>query len=145
MKPTGRGIQQKICTFHIYSYHVLVDLLDDHNNDTYCVRSGANHSEAKSPAFEIPGKFNIPFRDPYFFSKMHFVSDYDFTKGEYSTWMESRWLKVQVRIFLITDPAWEGAVLAVGLLVVLLSLVIVYLVATGSDILFAPSAEVNAL
>jgi hypothetical protein len=102
-------------TGSLYVYEKMFDLLNA-SNLSYCIVHSVRLTEAKSPAFEIGG--------------------YDFRSGEYSTWVESkRGVRTEtgIRVFLYSDPVWGGCLLFMGIIVT----VVVYFIASGSDILFS--------
>ncbi|XP_061432796.1 nicastrin [Lethenteron reissneri] len=88
----------------------------------FCTRSTAHLSPAVSPAFELR----------------------DFDSGEYSTWTESRWKQLRARLFLVASPQLEHVTLAVGCLVLALSLCSVYLVNSKADVLFTPTRDAHS-
>lgn len=68
------------------------------------------------------------------------VLGYDWKSGEHPTWMESRWDSSLIRVYLITDPIWEGAILIIGILTLLVSFIAVFIVSNGSDMCFSCTA-----
>ncbi|XP_066991287.1 nicastrin [Anabrus simplex] len=86
------------------------------NETGMCVKTTMNYSTATSPAFEI--------------------SDYDWTSGQYSTWTESVWQELSVRIFLKPSPYHENLIFSIGTVVLILSFVVVYFLNARSHILF---------
>lgn len=89
-----------------------------------CVRTTQNYSSALSPAFRVP--------------------NYDWKSGEYSTWTESTWNAMSARIFLRPSHSHEAFTLSLGLVVVLLSFFIVYVVNAKTDVLFGNCASSEA-
>lgn len=89
-----------------------------------CIRTTQNYSVALSPAFR--------------------VADYDWKSGEYSTWTESTWSSMSARIFLRPSPGHQAFTLSVGLIVLLLSFFIVYVVNAKTDVLFGNCASSEA-
>lgn len=91
-----------------------------------CVRTTQNYSAALSPAFRIP--------------------NYDYASGEYSTWTESTWNSMSARIFLRPSPTHEAFTLSIGLITLIISFLIVYMVNAKTDVLFGNcgSAEAEA-
>ncbi|CAO1428972.1 unnamed protein product [Diamesa tonsa] len=82
-----------------------------------CRRTTQNLSYAISPAFTIDG--------------------YDFKSNRYSLWTESTWNALSARIFLHPSATHESLTLSIGFVVMIISFVIVYLVNTKTDVLFA--------
>ncbi|KAK3764619.1 hypothetical protein RRG08_008497 [Elysia crispata] len=84
----------------------------------WCIKSLVQDSDAYSPAFQI--------------------DDYDWKSGKYSTWSESRWAKdsLKVRLFLVPSPHLQLLTLLSGLVVLLLSMIITYLIAKRSGEIF---------
>jgi nicastrin len=91
--------------------------LDDLNT-TLCFRTTMNFTEAVSPAFVI--------------------EDYDWSSGQYSSWTESTWGDIKLKIFLKPSAAHENMTIALGSMVFIFSLLFVYFVKSRSHILFAP-------
>ncbi|KAG5888388.1 hypothetical protein JTB14_035694 [Gonioctena quinquepunctata] len=90
-------------------------------NVTKCFKITMNTTEAVSPAFIIP--------------------DYDWLSGQFSTWSESTWADMKVRMFLKPSAAHEKMTIAIGCISMIFSFVIVYFVKSRSNILFnAPLA-----
>ncbi|XP_030219147.1 nicastrin [Gadus morhua] len=85
----------------------------------YCVRSTTRLARAESPAFLL-GEFN---------------------SSTYSTWSESRWKKINARIFLVAGHDLEMLTLGVGLAVLLVSLLITFFVNAKADFLFSSGRE----
>ncbi|EFA05049.2 nicastrin [Tribolium castaneum] len=98
-------------------YYNMSQSLDDLNT-TLCYRITMNFTEAVSPAFIIDG--------------------YDWSSGQYSTWTESTWGDIKLRIFLKPSAAHENMTIAIGSIVFIFSLIFVYFVKSRSHILFAP-------
>lgn len=92
----------------------------DDLNTTECFRTTLNLTKAISPAFVI--------------------KDYDWSSGLYSSWTESSWQDISVRIFLRPSAAHENMTIAIGSMTLIFSLVFVYFVKSRSNILFAPPA-----
>lgn len=82
-----------------------------------CVETTVKMLEASSPAFEIEG--------------------YNWSSGEYSTWTESVWQELSLRMYL--KPAWEQEVktLSVGIAVIIVSFIVVYWINEHADVLFS--------
>lgn len=85
-----------------------------------CRLTTQNFSVALSPAFE--------------------EVDYDFKSNKYSTWTESTWNELSARIFLRPSATHESLTFSIGFTVMILSFVIVYLVSSKADVLFADVA-----
>ncbi|XP_039597097.1 nicastrin [Polypterus senegalus] len=85
----------------------------------YCVRSTVRLSDAVSPAFDLKqyGALN------------------------YSTWTESRWKEIKARIFLVSSKELEMLTLAIGIAILVISLLVTYFISTKADILFTVSRE----
>ncbi|KAJ3651438.1 hypothetical protein Zmor_017482 [Zophobas morio] len=98
-------------------YYNMSRSLDDLNT-TMCYRITMNFTEAVSPAFIIDG--------------------YDWSSGQYSTWTESIWGDIKLRVFLKPSAAHENMTIAVGSMVFILALLLVYFVKSRAHILFAP-------
>ncbi|KAM4880473.1 nicastrin isoform 2-T2 [Sylvia borin] len=81
-----------------------------------CVRSGVRLSPALSPAFELRR----------------------WDSADFSTWTESRWKDIRARIFLVASRDMELLTLALGLLVLLLSLLGTFLISSKASVLFGP-------
>lgn len=87
-------------------------------NTTQCYRTTFNLTKAISPAFTI--------------------KDYDWSSGVYSSWTESSWQDISVRVFLRPSAAHENMTIAIGSIVFIFSMAFVYFVKSRSHILFAP-------
>lgn len=85
-----------------------------------CRLTTQNFSLALSPAFAEEG--------------------YNFKSNQYSTWTESTWNELSARIFLQPSPTHESMTFAIGFSVMILSFVVVYLVNSKADVLFADVA-----
>ncbi|KAL0130689.1 hypothetical protein PUN28_002368 [Cardiocondyla obscurior] len=81
-----------------------------------CINSTVNYSTAVSPAFIIEG--------------------YDMKSGIYSTWTESIWQTLSVRMFLKPAAATERFSMILGSLVAGFSFVLVWLLNNRADVLF---------
>ncbi|GFN93540.1 nicastrin [Plakobranchus ocellatus] len=90
---------------------------DGKSRTGWCLKSLAQKTEALSPAFTIDG--------------------YDMMSGQYSTWTESRWITVSVRLFLVPSQQMQLLILCTGLVVLVLSLLLVYLVSSSADVVFS--------
>ncbi|CAL4068544.1 unnamed protein product, partial [Meganyctiphanes norvegica] len=85
------------------------------NNGT-CIQSTIRPTLAISPAFEIEG--------------------YNWTSGEYSTWTESGWEMMKVRMFIIPPASEEIGLVCGGAVSVILSFLLVYFFNARADLLF---------
>lgn len=85
-----------------------------------CRVTTQNFSLALSPAFEEIG--------------------YNFKSNQYSTWTESTWKDLSARIFLRPSATHESLTFSLGFVVMILSFVIVYLINSKADVLFADVA-----
>ncbi|XP_037912162.1 nicastrin [Hermetia illucens] len=86
------------------------------NGTGECRLTKSNYSSAYSPAFSIEG--------------------YDWQSGKYSTWTESTWFPMSARIFLQPSKTHEAVTLAIGLVVMIISFIVVFLINSRSDVLF---------
>lgn len=84
-----------------------------------CINSTVNYSTAMSPAFIIDG--------------------YDMNSGVYSTWTESIWQTLSVRMFLKPSAATERLSMILGSSVAGASFVLVWFINSRADILFNSS------
>ena len=82
-----------------------------------CINSTVNYSTAMSPAFIIDG--------------------YDMKSGVYSTWTESIWQTLSVRMFLKPSAATERFSMIIGSMVAGVSFVFVWFINSRADILFS--------
>ncbi|KAK5638132.1 hypothetical protein RI129_012427 [Pyrocoelia pectoralis] len=94
----------------------------DNLNTTVCYRTTMNFSEALSPAF--------------------IIDDYDWKSGKYSSWSESTWKDLSVRMFLKPASAEERFTLAIGSITMIMSIILIYFIKTRANILF-PTPEQN--
>lgn len=85
-----------------------------------CRRMTQNYSFALSPAFLEDG--------------------YNFKSNQYSTWTESTWNELSARIFLKPSATHQSLTFSIGFVVMIISFVIVYLVNSKTDVLFAEVA-----
>ncbi|XP_011700001.1 PREDICTED: nicastrin isoform X2 [Wasmannia auropunctata] len=81
-----------------------------------CINSTVNYSTAVSPAF--------------------IIEDYDMKSGVYSTWTESIWQTLSVRMFLKPAAATERFSLILGSLVAGFSFILVWFINSRADVLF---------
>lgn len=89
-----------------------------------CFQSTVRINEAMSPAF--------------------LIEDYDWQSGEFSTWTESGWQLTELRIFLRPSVMEEVALVSGGVVSLLLSLGLVYLLNSKADILFGVNSAPEA-
>ncbi|KAJ8272554.1 hypothetical protein GJAV_G00090570 [Gymnothorax javanicus] len=87
--------------------------------EQHCVRTPVRLAKAYSPAFELK----------------------EYGSHDYSTWTESRWKKIEARIFLVASRELEMLTLGVGLAVLLGSLLVTYFISSKADVLFSSSRE----
>ncbi|XP_050535168.1 nicastrin isoform X2 [Daktulosphaira vitifoliae] len=81
-----------------------------------CYLTTSNYSEAVSPAF--------------------IISDYDLSSHEFSTWTESVWHEVQIRMFLKQSFQMQIVILVLGISIFLISFIIIHRVNSQSDSYF---------
>ncbi|XP_014607330.1 PREDICTED: nicastrin isoform X1 [Polistes canadensis] len=81
-----------------------------------CINSTVNYSIALSPAF--------------------IISDYDMKSGIFSTWTESIWQMLSVRMFLKPSAATERLSMILGSIVTSTSFILVWFINSKADILF---------
>ncbi|XP_030921201.1 nicastrin, partial [Geospiza fortis] len=100
----------------LYEYWWVQGPLDGNSSSRIpgCVRSGVRLSPALSPAFELRR----------------------WDSREFSTWTESRWKDIRARIFLVASRELELLTLALGVLVLLLSLLCTFLINSKASLLF---------
>ncbi|XP_074385845.1 nicastrin isoform X2 [Zonotrichia albicollis] len=100
----------------LYEYWWVQGPLDGNSTSRIpgCVRSGVRLSPALSPAFELRR----------------------WDSREFSTWTESRWKDVRARIFLVASRELELLTLALGVLVLLLSLLGTFVINSKASLLF---------
>lgn len=80
------------------------------------------------------------------FSPAFIIDNYDWHSGKYSTWTESTWSEISIRIFLKPSLSQEAFTLAIGLVVLLFSFFVVYIMNSKSDVLFGEStSSINVL
>lgn len=68
-------------------------------------------------------------------------TDYDWKSNNYSTWTESTWSEISARIYLRPSTTHEAFSFSVGLIVMTISFILVFLINSRSDILFADSTS----
>uniref|UniRef100_A0A8C5IQS8 Nicastrin n=1 Tax=Junco hyemalis TaxID=40217 RepID=A0A8C5IQS8_JUNHY len=100
----------------LYEYWWVQGPLDGNSSSRIpgCVRSGVRLSPALSPAFELRR----------------------WDSREFSTWTESRWKDIRARIFLVASRELELLTLALGVLVLLLSLLGTFVINSKASLLF---------
>ncbi|XP_017756108.1 PREDICTED: nicastrin isoform X1 [Eufriesea mexicana] len=94
------------------------------NLEGLCVNSTVNYSTAVSPAFIIDG--------------------YDMKSGIYSTWTESTWQTLSVRMFLKPSAATERLTMILGGSVAVISFFLVWFINSRADILFNSRRTLNS-
>ncbi|XP_033163062.1 nicastrin isoform X1 [Drosophila mauritiana] len=94
------------------------------NNIGECRLTTQNYSHALSPAFLIDG--------------------YDWSSGMYSTWTESTWSQFSARIFLRPSNVHQVTTLSVGIVVLIISFCLVYIISSRSEVLFEDLPASNA-
>lgn len=90
----------------------------------YCYKTWSFRKESKSPAFVIEG--------------------YDFKSLKYASWAESVWKSVNARIFLKGAPSLEGGFFAIGVIVFVFSLVIVFWLNRHASQIFEAGTRTNS-
>lgn len=91
-----------------------------------CYLTTQNYSDAYSPAF--------------------ILDNYDWKSGRYSTWTESTWSEINVRIFVKPPLSQEAFTLAIGFAVLLISFLVVFIINSKSEVLFGEStSSINVL
>ncbi|XP_028896063.2 nicastrin [Zeugodacus cucurbitae] len=81
-----------------------------------CRITTQNLSHALSPAFLIDG--------------------YDWKSGQYSTWTESTWSSLKARMFLRPSRVHELVTLSIGIVVLIISFCLVYIISSRTEVLF---------
>ncbi|XP_017141316.1 nicastrin isoform X2 [Drosophila miranda] len=89
-----------------------------------CRLTTQNYSSALSPAF--------------------LIDDYDWRSGNYSTWTESTWSLFSARIFLRPSNVHQVTTLSVGIVVLIVSFCLVYIISSRSEVLFEDLPASNA-
>ncbi|XP_070137056.1 nicastrin isoform X2 [Drosophila bipectinata] len=95
-----------------------------YNNTGECRLTTQNYSHALSPAFLIDG--------------------YDWASGQYSTWTESTWSQFSARIFLRPSNVHQVTTLSVGIVVLVVSFCLVYIISSRAEVLFEDLPASNA-
>ncbi|KAH8383225.1 hypothetical protein KR009_007484 [Drosophila setifemur] len=95
-----------------------------YNNTGECRLTTQNYSYALSPAFIIDG--------------------YDWSSGQFSTWTESTWSQFSARIFLRPSSVHQITTLSVGIVVLIISFCLVYIISSRSEVLFEDLPASNA-
>ncbi|XP_066260792.1 nicastrin [Euwallacea similis] len=88
----------------------------DHLDKLRCFRATVNMTEAVSPAFVI--------------------EDYDWSSGKYSSWSESTWNEMSIRVFLKPSRFHEIITLTIGSITMIFSFVVIYWMKSRCHILF---------
>ncbi|XP_066149210.1 nicastrin [Euwallacea fornicatus] len=100
---------------HIYRYfNMSLDM--DHLDELRCFRATVNMTEAVSPAF--------------------IIEDYDWSSNKYSSWSESTWNDMKIRMFLKPSRFQEIITLTIGSITMIFSFVVVYWMKSKCHILF---------
>ncbi|XP_050340270.1 nicastrin isoform X1 [Bactrocera neohumeralis] len=81
-----------------------------------CRLTTQNYTHALSPAF--------------------LIDDYDWKSGQYSTWTESTWGGLKARMFLRPSRVHEIVTLSIGIVVLIISFCLVYIISSRSEVLF---------
>ena len=84
-----------------------------------CVRSQAIKTDAISPAFDNYGNEGQ-------------ITD----SNLYSAWTESQWKSVSAQMFIMPSPLQQWLTLITGLIILLVSFIVVYIINSKSPILF---------
>ncbi|XP_012280937.1 nicastrin [Orussus abietinus] len=104
-----------------YEHHLA--WMGGYNFTGLCINSTVNYSPAVSPAFIIDG--------------------YDMKSGIFSSWTESVWQSLSVRMFLKPSAATERLSMILGSVVTILSFFIVWFINSHTDVLFNSSENPN--
>ncbi|NWX93730.1 NICA protein, partial [Nothoprocta pentlandii] len=109
----------------LYEYAWVQGSLDPNSTSRvpFCVRSTVRLSKALSPAFELR----------------------QWGSTEYSTWTESRWKDIRARIFLVASKELEMITLAVGIVILVFSLLATYFINAKADVLFSIPRDPGAV
>lgn len=99
-----------------------------------CINSTVNGSSAVSPAFIIDGN-QLNYYYHAIFSHRH-STGYDMKSNAYSTWTESTWEMLSMRMFLKPSPAAENFSMILGSVVASLSFILVWFINSRADIIF---------
>ncbi|XP_068157377.1 nicastrin isoform X1 [Drosophila tropicalis] len=94
------------------------------NGSGECRLSTQNYSSALSPAF--------------------LINNYDWSSGKYSTWTESTWTQFSARIFLRPSNVHQVTTLTIGIVVLIISICLVYIINSRSEVLFEDLPASNA-
>ena len=124
-------------TMRIFAY-----LLGDVDNVT--------ESECKSNSTQIYQHYYFPYinngtcmlttvRESPAYSPAFIIDDYDWSSGQYSTWTESGWALIAAKLFLIPSPSQEIGLVVSGVIVVILSFIVTYLINRRADQIFNQS------
>lgn len=118
---TGRlqpGVDKENCTRPFYWMQGISGLGE-------CYLTTHYFSQALSPAF--------------------ILENYDWKSGEYSTWAESTWRELSATIFLQPSRFQESLTFSIGFVVMVISVVVVFIINTKSDVLFGNSTSTVAM
>ncbi|CAD6993198.1 nicastrin isoform X2 [Ceratitis capitata] len=72
----------------------------------------------------------------YALSPAFLIDNYDWKSGEYSTWTESTWTKLSARMFLRPSRVHEIVTLSIGIVVLIISFCLMYIISSRSEVLF---------
>jgi nicastrin len=101
---------------------VLQQYVNGSDNMCFCVKSFVHYHTAVSPAFV----------------------EKDYSSHEYSTWVESRWRFINLRIYLVTYPLQEVAFFFCGLAMIFIALFLAVQATRKSDKIFNTYAVVHS-
>lgn len=104
-----------------------------------CRLTTQNYSHALSPAFLIDGTFTKSIENLLkfiLFILSFFSLDYNWKSGQYSTWTESTWAGLRARMFLRPSRVHEIVTLSIGIVMLIISFCLVYIISSRSEILF---------
>ena len=91
-----------------------------------CYQTTVDTTEAASPAF-LDGV----------------MEDYDWSSGKYPTWTESIWKVISGRLFLQGSPAHDHGIFAMGIIILVVSMVVVFWLDKNSAIIFTQQKTVE--
>ncbi|XP_030375936.1 nicastrin isoform X2 [Scaptodrosophila lebanonensis] len=72
------------------------------------------------------------------------IENYDWRSGKYSTWTESTWSQFSARIFLRPSHVHKITTLTIGIVVLVISFCLIYIINSRSDVLFDDVPASNA-
>ena len=91
-----------------------------------CYQTTVDTTEAASPAF-----LDVV------------MEDYDWSSGKYPTWTESIWKVISGRLFLQGSPAHDHGIFAMGIIILVVSMVVVFWLDKNSAIIFTQQKTVE--